>query len=110
MSMQIAPKPLSENATREARARWNNVAKLLHSMGAFEDMLVKIQRLLNVCAHAVIVTNDVFSDGVNYEDGNDAYLRALAREHRAGAVRHRCTVRKRDPRGVRHGHAHKIEI
>ena len=40
--MQIELKALSEDAALRARARWNNVAKPLHSMGAFEDMLVKI--------------------------------------------------------------------
>lgn len=40
--MRIIAKPLSQEAARAARARWDGVAKPLHSLGLFEDMLVKI--------------------------------------------------------------------
>ena len=56
----------------------NLLANEMFDGGRPENIVQDIQRLLNVCAHAVIVTNDVFSDGVSYEDGTDAYLRALA--------------------------------
>ena len=34
--------------------------------------------LARVCRSACIVTNEVFSDGIDYGEGTDMYMRALA--------------------------------
>ena len=57
----------------------NLLANEMFDGGKPGNIIGDIQHLLERSAHAVIVTNDVFSDGVSYEDGTDAYLRALAR-------------------------------
>ncbi len=46
--------------------------------GAFDAILGGIDRLLSRCSHLIVVTNEVFSDGVSYDEGTTRYLRLLA--------------------------------
>ncbi len=52
-----------------------------------ERVLPGILRLADVCGHLVVVTNDVFSDGVAYDPDTTRYLRRLAEVNRAVAAR-----------------------
>lgn len=57
----------------------NLLANEMFDGGRPEAIVKDISQLLRGCAHAVIVTNDVFADGLRYAEGTDAYMRALAR-------------------------------
>jgi adenosylcobinamide kinase/adenosylcobinamide-phosphate guanylyltransferase len=50
-------------------------------------VLPGLERLMDACAHLVVVTNDVFSDGLTYDPETTAYMRALAQVNRAVAER-----------------------
>lgn len=52
-----------------------------------ERVLPGLTRLMDVCGNLVIVTNDVFSDGVCYDPETTAYMRKLAQVNRAAAQR-----------------------
>lgn len=46
-----------------------------------------IEKLSRQAKHVVIVTNQVFSDGIAYDEGTDAYLRVMAKVNcRAAAL------------------------
>ena len=70
----------------------NLVANELFSPdGAHEDceraVLSGIERLVQQCGEVVIVTNELFSDGVRYDEGTEEYLRLLGRLNQAIAAR-----------------------
>ncbi|MGI6174088.1 MAG: bifunctional adenosylcobinamide kinase/adenosylcobinamide-phosphate guanylyltransferase [Christensenellales bacterium] len=44
-----------------------------------------LMRLAEAAEHLIMVTNDVFSDGISYPEGTDAYLRTLAEINRFAA-------------------------
>jgi adenosylcobinamide kinase/adenosylcobinamide-phosphate guanylyltransferase len=46
--------------------------------GDWTRVLAGIERLIDTCAHLVVVTNDVFSDGLAYDPETRRYMRALA--------------------------------
>ncbi len=50
-------------------------------------VLSGVERLAEICQNLVIVTNDVFSDGLTYDPETRAYMRALSRVSRALAAR-----------------------
>jgi adenosyl cobinamide kinase/adenosyl cobinamide phosphate guanylyltransferase len=50
-------------------------------------VLSGVERLAETCQNLVIVTNDVFSDGLAYDPETRAYMRALSRVSRALAAR-----------------------
>ena len=50
-------------------------------------VLPGLMRLMDTCAHLVVVTNDVFSDGLSYDPETNAYMRKLAEVNRAVAAR-----------------------
>ncbi len=52
-----------------------------------DRVLPGIWRLADACRHLVVVTNDVFSDGVAYDTDTARYLRRLAEVNRAVAAR-----------------------
>ena len=52
-----------------------------------ERVLPGLTRLMDTCAHLVVVTNDVFSDGMSYDLETTAYIRKLAQVNRAVAER-----------------------
>jgi len=55
--------------------------------GAVERVLAGVARLTETCGNLVIVTNDVFSDGLAYDPATASYQRALADVNRAVAAR-----------------------
>jgi adenosylcobinamide kinase/adenosylcobinamide-phosphate guanylyltransferase len=52
-----------------------------------ERVLPGLERLMDVCGHLVVVTNDVFSDGLTYDPETTAYMKKLAEVNRAVAER-----------------------
>lgn len=46
-------------------------------LGACESIMAGVNRLLRRCRHLVIVTNEVFSDGIRYDDATMQYIRCL---------------------------------
>ncbi len=55
--------------------------------GDWSRVLPGIERLMDTCAHLVVVTNDVFSDGVTYDPETRRYMRALADVNQLVALR-----------------------
>lgn len=70
----------------------NLVANEMFEGGDVERVIPALEVLAGKCRHLVMVTNDVFSDGVRYGDSVDAYLRALAKINRAAAQMADCVV------------------
>ncbi len=70
----------------------NLAANEMFDGGDVERVIPALEGLAKRCRHLVMVTNDVFSDGVRYGDSVDAYLRALARINRAAAEMADCVV------------------
>lgn len=46
---------------------------------AAREVLVGIERLAQAAAYTVVVTVDVFADGIRYDEGTEAWRRALSR-------------------------------
>ncbi len=55
--------------------------------GVTERILAGIDRLCRLAGEVVIVTNEVFSDGIDYGETTEAYLSVLAALNRAAAAR-----------------------
>lgn len=53
--------------------------------GSPERIMSDLRALADRCAHLVIVTNDVFSDGGEYDESTQEYIRRLAELNRAAA-------------------------
>lgn len=53
--------------------------------GAFDRVLSGIQKLKEEAAYSVVVTNELFSDGIEYDSETAGYLACLARLNRAVA-------------------------
>lgn len=52
-----------------------------------QAILAGVERLVQQCGKVVIVTNELFSDGVCYDKGTEDYLRLLGRINQAIAAR-----------------------
>ncbi len=63
----------------------NLTANEMFDGGEPDRIIPAIQDLAARCSHLIMVTNDVFSDGVRYESGTDGYLRTLAQVNQAAA-------------------------
>ncbi|MBQ2100674.1 MAG: bifunctional adenosylcobinamide kinase/adenosylcobinamide-phosphate guanylyltransferase [Lachnospiraceae bacterium] len=46
-----------------------------------EKIVTQLRELTQNCSHLVIVSNNVFEDGISYEEGTMAYIRALGKIH-----------------------------
>lgn len=57
-----------------------------------QSILSGIDRLCTACAHVVIVTNDIFTDGVTYDKWTMRYLYALGELNQLLAQRADCVV------------------
>ncbi|MBR7041246.1 MAG: bifunctional adenosylcobinamide kinase/adenosylcobinamide-phosphate guanylyltransferase [Clostridia bacterium] len=60
----------------------NLLANEMFDGGSSERILPAIRELSRKCGHLVIVTNDVFCDGVIYPDSTQEYIRKLAELNR----------------------------
>ena len=70
----------------------NLLANEMFDGGDPDRILKDLKALSAVCRHLVVVTNDVFSDGVAYPDLTDEYLRRLARLNAGVAAHCDCVV------------------
>ena len=70
----------------------NLTANEMFDGGDVRRAVPALEALAARCRHLVMVTNDVFSDGVRYADSVDAWLRALAEINRAAAAMADCVV------------------
>jgi len=52
-----------------------------------DRVLPGLERLMDQCQNLVVVTNDVFSDGLSYDPETTAYMQALAQVNRAVAAK-----------------------
>lgn len=53
----------------------------------FEAVMAGMERLLSQCSEVIVVTNELFSDGVSYDEGTQGYLAALGRINQALSAR-----------------------
>ena len=60
----------------------NLLANEMFDGGSPETIFLAIRELSENCRHLVIVTNDVFCDGVTYPDSTQEYIRKLAELNR----------------------------
>lgn len=70
----------------------NLTANEMFDGGDISRIVPALGELAKRCAHLVMVTNDVFSDGIAYGESVDAYLRALAEINREAAEMADCVV------------------
>ena len=63
----------------------NLAANEMFDGGNVSRIVPALKRLSARCSHLIIVTNDLFSDGVNYSPSVQAYLRCLAKINRCAA-------------------------
>lgn len=63
----------------------NLVANEMFDGGDAERVVPALQRLAGRCRHLVMVTNDLFSDGIGYSPSVQDYLRRLAQVNRQAA-------------------------
>lgn len=64
----------------------NLVAGEMFGGGDAERIIPDLRQLASRCAHLVVVTGDVFADGVRYDSATQDYLRTLAEAARAVAA------------------------
>lgn len=53
----------------------------------FEAILEGMEHLLNQCSEVIVVTNELFSDGVAYDEGTQDYLATLGKVNQALSAR-----------------------
>lgn len=63
----------------------NLLANEMFGGGDWRRILPDLTKLAEKCAHLIVVTNDVFSDGVAYDPSTAAYIRRLAEINRGAA-------------------------
>ena len=51
-----------------------------------------LSELAKKCSHLIMVTNDIFSDGIDYEESTQEYIRQLAQINNAAAQMADCVV------------------
>lgn len=70
----------------------NLMANEMFDGGDVSRIVPALKALASRCRHLVMVTNDVFSDGVEYAESTQAYLRMLADINRCAADMADCVV------------------
>jgi len=70
----------------------NLMANEMFDGGDVERIVPALKALASRCRHLVMVTNDVFSDGVTYAESTQEYLRVLAEINRQAAALADCVV------------------
>jgi len=70
----------------------NLMANEMFDGGDAERIVPALKALAARCRHLVMVTNDVFSDGVTYAESTQEYLRVLAEINRQAAALADCVV------------------
>jgi len=70
----------------------NLMANEMFDGGDVRRIVPALRRLAGQCRHLIMVTNDVFSDGIAYEASTQEYLRQLAEINRRAAEMADCVV------------------
>ncbi len=81
----LASAPVEEGSVVLLEDLVNLVANEMFDGGDVARIVPALRSLARRCRHLVMVTNDVFSDGIVYEESTQAYLRALAEVNRQAA-------------------------
>ena len=81
----LACAPVEEGSIVLLEDLVNLMANELFDGGNPSRILPALKMLAQQCRHLVMVTNDVFSDGVDYAESTQAYLRQLAYLNRQAA-------------------------
>ncbi len=93
-------KTLDKNAVSEAKIRWNSIAKPLHSLGKFENLIIKIAGITgsaNVdlkkkCAVVMCADNGVVREGISQSDSDVTYIVAKAMAAGDGNINNLCNA------------------
>lgn len=88
----LASADIPEGSTVLLEDLVNLMANEMFDGGDVGRMIPALQGLAKKCRHLVMVTNDVFSDGVSYAESTREYLRQLARINRQAAEMADCVV------------------
>ena len=70
----------------------NLMANEMFDGGDVERIVPALEMLAEKCRHLVMVTNDVFSDGITYAESTQEYLRQLAQINHQAAELADCVV------------------
>ncbi len=70
----------------------NLMANEMFDGGDVARIVPSLERLAKKCRHLIMVTNDVFSDGIEYSESTGEYLRMLAEINNAAAQMADCVV------------------
>ena len=70
----------------------NLTANEIFDGGDAERIIPALRALTKKCRHLVMVTNDVFSDGISYAESTQMYLQKLAQINAAAAEMADCVV------------------
>lgn len=70
----------------------NLMANEMFDGGNVNRIIPALQGLAKKCRHLIMVTNDVFSDGIEYAESTQEYLRNLAAINNAAAQMADCVV------------------
>lgn len=81
----LACAPVEEGSTVLLEDLVNLMANEMFDGGDVSRIMPALQDLAQKCRHLVMVTNDVFSDGVDYTESTQEYLRQLAAINRKAA-------------------------
>lgn len=70
----------------------NLMANEMFDGGDVSRIVPALNILAKKCSHLVMITNDVFSDGIDYEESTQEYIRQLAQINNAAAQMADCVV------------------
>lgn len=70
----------------------NLMANEMFDGGKVSRIVPALSELAKKCRHLIMVTNDVFSDGIDYEESTQEYIRQLAQINNAAAQIADCVV------------------
>lgn len=87
MATDIGSAPVEPGSTALVECLPTLLANEMFGGGDPERVLPGLMRLMDICGHLVVVTNDVFSDGMSYDPETTAYIKKLAEVNRAVAER-----------------------
>ena len=87
MATDIGSAPVEPGSTALVECLPTLMANEMFGGGDPERVLKGLTRLMDVCGNLVVVTNDVFSDGMSYDPETTAYMKKLAEVNRAVAER-----------------------
>ena len=88
----LASAPVEEGSVVLLEDLVNLMANEMFDGGDVQRIVPALKALARKCSHLVMVTNDVFSDGIDYAKETQEYLRLMAQINRAAAEMADCVV------------------